>query len=367
MFKFNRLFIVYISLFFIFFSPLGAFAKEVKGQVSYSYKGGTFSSSPSSSDKKNAVEAAKLAAWNQYVTSFNISKQQQYQKIEKEVLNNLDKYVTSYRVIAEDIDKNMKLINMVVRVDINENRLNADLKSTTTAGSMSSGDGSVFSFVFVAREVTESKVFRAKDTNIAQVDAATSASKNSSADDGLKVTQRASYTAKSTTGGNTVLKSSQNKHGLLASTDFDASFNEILTQMGYETVDYSDVVANCGGASVSSIKQAFVTQDELPDALRKKAIAAARECDVKYFSVGFMNVSAPQIDPVSGDQKVIVSVNGMVWNISKKLPRKVGSVGPVQFIGLGPDQDTARRNALKLAAQSAAETISNQLGSKNLY
>ena len=80
-----------------------------------------------------------------------------------------------------------------------------------------------------------------------------------------------------------------------------------------------------------------------------------------------MNVSVPELDPVSGEQKVIVSINGMVWNIDKKLPRKVASVGPVQYFGLGPDKDTARRNALRLAAKSAAETVSSQLGNKDLY
>ena len=137
--------------------------------------------------------------------------------------------------------------------------------------------------------------------------------------------------------------------------------------MGYETVDYADVLSNCGGASISSIKNAFATSDELPQNLRNKAIKGAKSCDVKYFAVGYMNVSVPELDPVSGEQKVIVSINGMVWNIDKKLPRKVASVGPVQYFGLGPDKDTARRNALRLAAKSAAETVSNQLGNKDLY
>lgn len=356
-----------LSLLFIFSTISASQALEVKGQVSHPYSGGIFSNDPSDQDKTDALQAAKMAAWKQYVSTFNVSKQQQYQKVEGEVLKNIDNYITSYVVVAEDVNTSLKTLNLVIRANINENRLNVDLKGTTTAGTMDSGDGSLFSFVFVGREVTESKIFKSRETNIAQVDASSSAAKNIDTEGGASVDQSMSSSAKVSTGGNTVKKSSKDKHGIIATTDFDASFNEVLTGMGYETVDYVDVVSSCGGASVSAIKQAFSTSDELPQDLRTKAINGARNCEVKYFAVGYMNVSVPDVDPVSGEQRVVVSINGMVWNISKKLPRKVGSVGPVQYIGIGPDKDTARRNALKLAATSAAETISNQLGNKDLY
>ena len=339
-------------------------AVEVKGQVSYQYEGGVFSSSPSDDDKIEAVKAAKLAALKQYVASFNVSKQQQYNKVENEVVDNLDDYIASYKIVAEEVNENLKLLNLVIRAEINENKINALLKETTTAGTMASGDGSLFSFMFVGREVTESKVFKTRDTSISQSEAEHNAGRSVS---GSGVHESVNDYAKTTSGGNIVRKTSQEKYRTLATTDFDAAFNEILTSMGYETVDYADVVSTCGGASIDAIKNAFSTSDELPQPLRNKAIKGAKACEVKYFAVGYMNVSVPELDPVSGEQKVIVSINGMVWNIDKKLPRKVASVGPVQYFGIGPDKDSARRNALRLAAKSAAETISNQLGNKDLY
>lgn len=356
--------LAYLSLLGMMFASISAQALEIKGQVSHQYNGGLFSNSPSDDDKVEAIKAAKLAALKQYISTFNVSKQQQYSKIEDTVVKNIDDYISSYTIVAEDVNENLKLLNLIIRADINENKINAQLKKTTTAGTMDSGDGSAFSFMFVAREITESKIFKTRDTSIAQVDATRTAGKN--VNEG-GINESVSEQAKVTTGGNVVRKTSQEKYRTLATTDFDSAFNEVLTGMGYETVDYSDVLSNCGGASVDSIKNAFSASDELPQDLRNKAIKGAKSCDVKYFAVGYMNVSVPELDPVSGEQKVIVSINGMVWNIDKKLPRKVASVGPVQYFGLGPDKDTARRNALRLAAKSAAETVSNQLGNKDLY
>ena len=79
-----------------------------------------------------------------------------------------------------------------------------------------------------------------------------------------------------------------------------------------------------------------------------------------------MNVSAHQKDSLSGKIKVMVDVNGMVWDISKKLPRKVGAGGPVQAFGLADDQDSARREALRHAASAAGQAIANQLASKSI-
>jgi hypothetical protein len=170
----------------------------------------------------------------------------------------------------------------------------------------------------------------------------------------------------SVSGGNTERKGAREKYGLLATTDFDSAFNQVLTDFGYEIVDYADVVSECGGARENEIKNEFAMKDEISDVVRKKAIKGARDCEVRFFALGFMNVGLAARDPVSGELKVPVSVNGHVWNIDKRLPTRVASVGPVQFFGLGPDKNTARRNALDLAAKKAAQLIASQLSSKNL-
>ncbi len=334
-------------------------AIEMRGQIAHPYEGGVFSDSPSDDDKAEALKAAKIAALKKYFSSMGPAQQKLLRELKPRIDANPDEFLTGCTIVAEDVNKKMKVFNLVVRAEINEQLINAELKANTASNMMPSGSGSAFSSLFVARRVTSSKQFKERQTTISQSDAEASGSYSQG-------TETASKTSVTTTGGNVVRKVARNTYGKLSSTDFDASFNEILTSNGFETIDYSDVASECAGPAYSSIQNAFMKSDELPQNLRKHVIQSAKKCDIRYLAIGYLNVNAPETDTVSGNKKVVVSVNGMVWDVEKRLPRKVGSVGPVQAFGLGPDEDTARRAALNIAAQKAADIIASQLGMKNL-
>lgn len=298
-------------------------------------------------DRKETVNQAKKKAWLSYTAGFSQSKMKEYKKIEQEILDKLDDYLIETTVVDSVSNKAGNSCDILVRIKINETAVNAKLNVSSAIGQVDSGEGSTISFIFVGRQVTSIKSFDAKNVSIASV-------------------EETKNTLKTTTGGSVEKKSAKEKYEIIATTDFDSSFNKVLTENGFESTDYNDVFSECGGASSASIKAEFAKNDELSAANRKKAIDAAKKCEVKYFALGYMNVSVPDKDPVTGNEIVIVSINGMVWDIAKKLPKKIGSVGPVQYSGLGSDQNTARRNALNKAAAEAAKDIVAQLNSKSI-
>jgi hypothetical protein len=53
-------------------------------------------------------------------------------------------------------------------------------------------------------------------------------------------------------------------------------------------------------------------------------------------------------------------------DVSQTIPDTLASVGPVQYAGLGPTEDEARTNALKLAANNAARELSAQVTNANV-
>ncbi len=346
-----------IALALVMANPANAI--EMRGQVAYSYEGGMFSDSPSDEDKAAALKAAKISAIKKYLSSKGPAQQKLLRDLMPRIEMNPDEFLTSTTVVVQEANKKTKVFNVVVRADVNEQMINAELKANTVASATASGEGSAFSALFVARQVTESKQFKDRETTVAKSEAEVSGSYSQGTETASKMTM-------SSSGGNVVRKASKNTYGKLSATDFDASFNEIMTSNGFETIDYSDVASECGGPAYSAIQNAFMKSDELPQDLRQKAIKAAKKCEVQYFSAGYLNVSAPMTDSVSGNRKVVVSVSGLVWDIKKRLPRKVGSVGPIQAFGMGPDDETARRAALAVAAQEAADVIASQLGVKNV-
>ena len=86
---------------------------------------------------------------------------------------------------------------------------------------------------------------------------------------------------------------------------------------------------------------------------------------MKSFARGVLQQGIRAKTP-SGNPKIFVKVHAQVWNITKRLPRKVASVAPEQHAGMGPDEDVAYTNGLILAAEEVATRIVDQLNAKGL-
>jgi hypothetical protein len=171
---------------------------------------------------------------------------------------------------------------------------------------------------------------------------------------------------KVTIGGSTVRREDDVRYSVTSSQDIDAAMGEVFTSAGIEYGAYEDVMINGGGPDPKVIQAQFATTDDMSAQIRSKVFAAARKCNVRYFSVGTIDIGLKDVDPVTGNKRVYVSVRAQLWDISPMIPRKIGSVGPVQFCGLGPDQSVASRNALIIAAKETAITLTEQLNAKGV-
>ena len=355
-----------IALIFVSTNGL-AIAKEYKGKAFIPYKPSAFSSKPSDEIKHKAIEEAKLNAWKNFTAEFNMARQKEYKKKETEFLNHLDEYIVDYVILADKVDKGTKTYKVMVRVNINESAVEAKLSSESEAGKNGSGEGSLFSFIFVAREALEVKSYDARKTKISKTDSKTMAEEKSAVGNGTMISgdSKKSMT-KVQSGGNTIRKADKVSYRVSSAADMDSVVNEILSPAGFEVVDYNDVVNECGGVELEIIKEEFSANQEISRRARKSALRGARECEVSYFALGTLDVGLHDTDPVSGLKRVHVSVNAMVWNIEKRLPKRVASVNSDTFAGLGPDPDVAKNNALKKAATSAAKIIVDQMNAKGL-
>ena len=341
---------------------------SVNGKSSQNYKPAVFSSKPTDAFIKESITKAKNAAWEKYTQGFSPSKMKSYRQIESSILKNIDEYLIEVDVIHKKTDKDAKLFTVVVRATINTAKFDAKLSEISNAGAMSSGSGSLFSFVFVARQEESIKSFAAKSTQI-EMKEGNGYEKESASQQGDTALGSHEFknVSKNTTGGSTTRKADHIEYRILSSDGVDTSMNQVLAAAGFEVVSYDDVVSECGGTEPSDIKSEFTENNEISRVSRKNAISGARDCEVSYFAVGTLDVGLSEIDPVTGNQRAFVSVKSQVWNIDKRLPRKIASVGPIQYQGLGPNAQVAETNALILAAKYAANEIVNQLNAKGLY
>jgi hypothetical protein len=360
-----KFFILFAMLFF----PINSFAETtpVSGSITLPYKGKLFSKYPSGSEKSGAMRDAKLQAWELYTSKFSSAKMNQYLQVKDQFISNIDDYILNLRVLEEDVDKKAKTMTLTVKGIVNETAVNAVLGSLSAAGQQGTGEGSAFSFIFVARQAVSAKTKDEKRIDISQTETASTANESmAAAGSSMTSNSDTSSIKKRKTGGSTEVSATSRQFQVMSSQDINASMGGVLSTAGFELIDYDDVVSYCGGVERTNIAKEFKTNDDMSRNSRKAAINAARDCDVSLFATGSLDVGVQDIDPTTGQKRVYVSVRGQVWNIAKRLPRKVASVGPIQYSGLGPNDSVAMRNALNFAAEKAAKSIVEQLNAKNI-
>jgi len=344
-----------------------AYALEIKGLATQNFEGGLFSDGASSEMRQQAVQAAKLNAWKHYTETFNASRMQNYQRLERDFLSHLDDYVTDAVIVDETLNKDAKIYTVVVRTNINEAAVDSRFNASMAAGAKSGEQSSPFTFVFVARETASVKSFDTRRTTINDTQSEKTASRQTSLrGDGASLEETGGQTSKVTTGGSGLVQANETKYRVRSVGDIDAATSDLLGSSGFEPTSYPDVYGNCGGPKPEAINADFTDKDEMSADMRKQVIDTARTCGIVYLAVGTLDIGLSDVDPVSGNQRVYVSVRGQVWDISPCLPRKLASVGPVQYGGLGPTTDVAMRNALIMAAQRGTRALIDQLGAKGV-
>ena len=349
-------------------APIFGANTSVTGIASVNYKSSFLSSQIDKKTKDKAIKDAILNAWKKYTSSFNTSRYNTYIQHENDFINNIDKYISENRVIDEKTDKKQHEYTVAVKILINNVAVESRfIKLSPAGGENISGEGSMFSFIFVARDTTSIKNYDAKRVRIEERNYAISSEESSSMSGSkMAVDESNKKKRKIARGGSTERKADKLQYTITSSSDVDAAMNEILSPAGFEVVDYGDIVSECGGAEPSIIKNEFTTQAELSRQTRAAAINGARLCDVPLFAIGTLDAGLADTDPVSGLKRVYVSVNAKVYNIAQRLPKKIASVGPVQYAGLGPDAVVAKKNALTKAGKEAAQSIVDQLNDKQI-
>jgi hypothetical protein len=87
---------------------------------------------------------------------------------------------------------------------------------------------------------------------------------------------------------------------------------------------------------------------DLKPATLASLVSGMRAAQIPYVALGTLDVGLADTDGNTGLMRVAVTVNAKLLDISQTIPDTLASVGPVQYAGVGPTEDEARNNALKL-------------------
>ena len=357
---------------FLFAASTG-FAASVRTTFEVGYETGFFSDSPNEETRKKVLPTARAEIWKSYVGKQDTSLIRAIEGKREELQKRLDEIVTNIEFIDEQVYKGSKKIRFTVRAVVNDNLVS----TLVTSGGGASGAGSSFGFLILPRIQTEARSFDATVKKKASattslvtenVDAEQVKEADGGASERVVKGDQVTMTASAKTSGSTTRKAQKVKWGLGDAKDVDANISKYLTESGYEPSSYAYVAAECGSVKTAEVRADLLASEtaELSDEVRKEVFKAMRDCEQRFFAIGTLDFDSIEQDRNSGGVRARASVNVQVYELSKRIPRRVASVGPVDYYGVGPREDGARSDALKQAAKEAAQQIVNQLRAKNL-
>ncbi len=335
----------------------------VKGQATVDYESGTFSSEPDKKDIKKAKKKALKKAWKKYVSKFNGAKRKAYRSMKDDFLSNIDDYVIGSKVVDTEIDEDSETVTVYIRVEIDDDGVQAQLNDLMPKAV---GGGEDFAFLFVTRQQGSIKQKDDKITSIRSAKTIHSASEKVKGSGGSVASlDKEKAMTKTVKGGNTVRSSEKVKWIIQGSKEVDAAVIETLKNANYEPFPYGDLVYDdeCGGGpTTEKIRNEFANKVNLSSKTEATMKKIAKRCDVPFLGLGTLDVLLARPDPVTGKTLVTVSVIAKIFDTKGRRARVIGSVGPVQYQGLGNAEQDARNNALIKASADLAKKLVNQLG-----
>lgn len=369
----------FLGLMLIFFAQT-AWAASLRVSFDMPYESGLFSKSPTPEFKARALDRAKLEIWKAYQVRLDSSKMKDVERNRPALEARLNDIVIDLSVLEEQVIQDARMVKYTVRATVNATLVDTLLSSAI--GSAPSGKGSTFGFLFVPRQQSETKEFDASVTKGTQATVATQRSTVSSdqvreveggvEEKSMDGTEKR-VGVKATTSGSVTRKAAESTWVVVESKGVDAEVTKILTENGFESSPFGDVLAQCGKGSADDLIADLVSSRTMN--FNRENIRtvndALKECEVRYFGVGFLDIDSIQRDNQTGGWMVRVAVNvnvrdyGPVFSGERRIAGTVATVQETSS-GIGRTQESARDSALQEAGRRAATVVMSQMRAKGL-
>ena len=301
------------------------------------------------------------------------SKIEQYMRDKNKIDSQIDKFVSVVRTKEQD-DTNKRIYSVTLGGNVNAKIFETLLFGP---GKVKGGKNTRMVALFVARKATstKTKIYKDKETNIASVTQAAGSEKSVASDGSTTVVNKeVTAVAKIQKGGSTEKKrkSSQREWVIMPSSDLNKNILGVFSKSGYRGMSYKIFSKFCGTTPTSEVEQEFSQSDSLSEDTEFAIFtaideAARKQCKVKFFATGTMNVNTALPDTVNGGYSALVSVRSDVkMFVPGEFPETVASIGPIQIRANGAEDNEAERNALDKAGKTAAQEIINTLRSAGI-
>ena len=360
----NKYFLIISSIiFFSFISNL--FAVEFRGAAVENYTG--------SSLKKKINETLKIAkdkacknAFRKYVQEMEESKRMIFTSIEDQIYENLSKYMVCETVVEENIDKKKKKIEVVMKADIDETRLDIEIKKNSKVFDTNSGDKSKLAMIFFSRTVAAQRQY---DEKVTKMDKKTKGIEIAEEENDTGISSSTTETNVTQSGGSKLKKADISEY-VVDDNDtvkLEAGMKEIFTKARFEPVSGGRQIRKSWRKLKIEIVNSLESGGGIPEEIRWDIEDLLMEKNVSYVVFAYFDVGVPEIDAATGNQVVNAALTiAEISRLGNNDPVSLGTISGVQMRGKGSNNDIAKNNAINLVAKETAKKLVALINSKGI-
>ena len=325
--------------------------------------------------KAKALQNAQLKAVEFYYAEAGESESAAFDAMRQKIIENPDRYILDTTVLSEDDNAGAKSYTVAVKVSLNVANLRNDMKAGSAVGKAARTERSALAFVFVSREQDSEKAYDTRVTKRidqgVKVDAAVKQTGSEgeairrgqiSTNESQTFNGSANVSRTIETGGTRTRRASESTWRLFPSANLNQVFTQTFTRAGFKVNEASLIEPYTGGKfKVAMVENDYKAGNDLQSSTMQAITQGMKNAQIPYIALGTLDLGLADVDPQTGMQRVAVTVNARVLDVTQMIPDTIASVGPVQYAGVGPTEGEARTNALKLAANNAARELTAQL------
>ena len=321
-------------------------------------------SKPSAAELATGQLEAKRAIIKTYLTQAAEERQKLLMPYQEKLLQDVDAFVTSVTVIAQQVDGKAKSLSVAVVGFVEVSTIDGLLPKDP-------GAKNYISLIFVSRRQSTVKSIGPEvatgvsNLSASKLDVSQEASGGTTSIAASEKTDSAVVTKSAVT-----VSSEKRLYEVATADSLDTAIEGVLSKRNFRVVPSATLRKRSNGAfSVEKFIETFKGGNDISGEVVETAAEAckAMKPQLPFYGYGTLTVEPPQKDPTSGRTRVNVQIYAKVIDCRGDFAETAASLGDVQYSGLGETATEAETVALTGAAKQAAQLLADQLNAKGIF
>ena len=323
--------------------------------------------------KKKVKETLDIAknnacknAFRKYVQEMEESKRMIFVSIEDQIYSNLNEYMVCETIVEENINKKEKKVEIVMKANIDETRLDIEIKKSSKVFDSKSSEKSKLAMIFFSRTVAAQRQY---DEKVAKVEKKTKGIDINEEETDTGISSSTTETNVTETGGSKLKRADISEY-IVDDNDtvkLEAGMKEIFTKARFEPISGPRQLRRNWRSIKGDIVDSLENGGSIPEEIKWEIEDILMEKNVSYVVFAYFDVGVPEVDAATGNQTVNAALTiAEISRLGNGDPVSLGTISGVQMRGKGSNNDIAKNNALKLVSGETAKKLVALINSKGI-